>query len=476
MIKLYPHQEKNINELRQAIAKHQAVLLQAATGYGKTAVASFITRSALERDKRVIFMVHRKEIIEQTSKTFERQEIPHGFIQAGLTYDPQHLCHIASTDTLVRRLDKVRKPDLLISDEAHHIVAGTQAKIVSWAKAGGAKIVGLSATPERLDGRGLREFFDYMVPGPTITWLIQNKYLSDYMVFAAPFVPDMGRVSVKMGEYSAEEIDKIMDDIKLFGCAVSNYKEHAAGMKAILFAPSIRVSEKLAQHFSAEGIPAAHLDGGTPKAQRRDRIAAFADGELQVLCNVNLFGEGFDLSAIAGKDVPIEAVILYRPTMSLSLHLQQIGRGLRPKPYPAVILDHVGNCRRHGLPDDDREWSLDSKKRKKKKSDETEERIKQCPECYNVHKPHLKECPHCDYIYVVKERDTESDFVPGTLEKIDLEKRRELANLKERDREAFKRFVQESVEACHSYGELVKLASLLNYKKGWAWYQWQQKT
>ena len=453
MIKLYPHQEKFITELRHAMKRDKCVLAQAATGFGKTQVGAFMIKGALEREKRTFFVVHRKELIEQTSKTLDKLGIEHSIIQSGKAYNPFDHVFIASIDTLKKRLDKIEPPDFMIFDECHHTGSLGWAKTHAWAKAAGAYIIGLTATPWRLDKKGLDMYFDTMIQGPSMEWLIENKYLSGYKAYALS-VPDMSGVAIKQGDYEVSALESMMRDSVIYGCAIDNWKRLAAGKKTIAFAPTIATSIELVEKFKEAGIRAAHLDGETKSSLRKSTIMDFADGRLDIISNVGLFGEGFDLSAIAERDVPIEAVILYRPTQSLSLHLQMIGRAMRPKSSPAIILDHAGNCIRHGLPDMDFAWTLQGRK-KKKKDEETQIRVKQCPTCFHCFKP-APVCPNCGHVFVVesvKGEAMDGDLVELTkdeLDKLKKQKRKELI-------------------AAKTYEELVLLGTERKYKYPRQW-------
>lgn len=458
-MKLYPHQEGVVSEAREALLSHQCVLLQAATGFGKTAVASFMLSRSRDLQRRAMFVCHRRELLAQTSATLKRVGVPHGFIAAGMAHDPFVGCHIASVDTLKNRLDKIPVPNLLIFDECHHSAAAGWEKVHEWALKGGARIVGLTATPIRTDGMGLNKYFYHMVKGPSVAWLMENNYLSRYEAYA-PSTPDLSNVKTRLGDYDQAEIAQIMDNSMIFGCAVDNWKKLAMGKRTIAFAPSIKLSEKLAAQFSVNGIPAEHLDGGTDKKDRAETIRRFASGETKVLTNVNLFSEGFDLSAIAGRDVPIEAVILYRPTQSLAMHLQQVGRALRPKPYPAIILDHAGNLMRHGLPDMPFEWTLEGKQKKKRGVEEPDVKVKQCPECYAVHPP-AEHCPHCGFIYPKPEGKI-VEIVDGDLKRIDAE-----AMMKARKK------AKQMIAACVTREDFVQVAKMCGYKPGWVHYAWK---
>lgn len=416
--KLRPHQDKFIKELRQSLRDHQAVLGQAPTGFGKTVVASFMVASAHHKGFDVAFMVHRRELIDQTSKTFSLAGIPHTFIAAGQHHNPRMRVSIASVGTLQNRLESVRPPKLLIVDEAHHCSAAGWARIVNWAKKHGTKIVGLTATPWRLSGEGLRDHFDHMVLGPEVGWLIENGYLSKYRAFA-PSTPDLTLVHERAGDFVNSEIEQVMIGKAVIADFVGQWKSKAYGKRTVGFATSIRHSELLVKEFNAAGIPAVHVDANTPPAERKLHIMNFAAGYIPIIWNVDLFGEGFDLSSIAGRDVPIEAVIQGRPTQSLSLHLQQLGRALRPKPEPAIILDHAGNIMRHGLPDSPFNWSLDAWANKRGGRAEEVERSKQCPKCYFVHNPFLPNCPNCGHKYEPIRK--QMDVVEGDLKEISRE-------------------------------------------------------
>jgi len=413
---LRPHQDKQIKEARQALRDYQSILLQAPTGCGKTVMASFMVASAHNKGHDVIFQVHRRELVEQTIKTFEKAGIPHTVIGAGYHYNPRMRVAIATVGTLVNRLESVRPPRLFIPDEAHHCTATSWNKTVQWAKKYGAKVVGLSATPWRLSGEGLRDQFQHMVMGPSVSYLMENGYLSKYRAFA-PSAPDMSNVHERGGDFVQQEIEQVMTGKAVISDFVGQWRAKALGKRTVGFASSIKHSELLVQEFNAAGIPAVHIDANTPPELRKQHILNFAAGYIPVIWNVDLFGEGFDLSAMAGRDVPIEAVIQGRPTMSLSLHLQQLGRALRPKAEPAIILDHAGNIMRHGLPDSPYEWTLDARPKKEKGGgDGAEERSKQCPKCYFVHEPFYPKCPNCGHVYEKVGRQL--DEVSGDLKEI----------------------------------------------------------
>jgi DNA repair protein RadD len=428
LITLRPHQEQWIADLRTALRTNQAVMAQAPTGFGKTVCSAFMAQATVAKGNGLIFIVHRQELIDQTSKTFRLAGVDHGFVASKRPFDPTAKVKVASVGTLVNRLDKITVPELVVVDEAHHATAETWNKVVQWARGGGARVVGLTATPWRLDGKGFVTF-DAMIQGPTTSWLIENKFLSDYRAFA-PSTPDMSGVGKSMGDFERRGMEMVMDTPKLVGDAVRHYQKYARGMKALVFCVSIKHSANMAAQFRASGVSALHLDGTTQTDERRRAVQAYADGHIDVLCNVDLFGEGFDLSSLAGKDVPIECVIMCRPTMSLSVYLQQCGRGLRWKEAPAILLDHAGNMEKHGLPDGEREWSLSPRKKKKKGDGGGDEAMKQCPICFFCHTPEPA-CPNCYHVYETARRSIDEE--EGDLAEISVIQARALRKSEEKN-------------------------------------------
>jgi DNA repair protein RadD len=450
---LRPYQSDLIAKARGELRTNDSVLIQAPTGSGKTALAAFMLGSASSKKKRCWFNCHRSELVDQTAETFEKVGIPYGIIAAGYPLNPYMPVQICSVDTLKGRLGRYALPDLIVWDEAHHTAAAGWKRIKDANPQ--AKHVGLSATPERLDGKGLDELFDAMVVGPKVSWLIEQGYLSKYRAFAPPG-PDMTGVRRNMGDFAKGESEGLMNKPTITGDAIAHYQRLARGKSAVAFCVSVKHSQTVAAEFRAAGVVAVHLDGTMSKHDRKQAVQAFRRGEIKVLTNVDLFGEGFDLPQL-------EASILLRPTQSLSLHLQQIGRCLRPddgKPH-AFILDHAGNLARHGLPDDDRDWSLEGRKKRKASEGESGPPMRQCPKCYAAHRPSPR-CPECGHVYVVSAREMET--VDADLVEVDIEAAR-------------KRRVIENRSA-DSLASLIELGESRGYKKPLYWsvhYHMQRK-
>lgn len=446
---LRPYQEDIINRARKSLQRVDSVMIQSAVGSGKTALSAFMLGGASKRGVRSAFICHRQELIDQTAETFEQVGIPYGFIAAGYRPNPFQPVQICSIDTLKSRLEKVQKFGFLIFDEAHHCSASGWTKVKQFYQ--GAKSVGLSATPERLDRKGLDHLFDEMICGPTMQWLIETGYLSKYKICSGR-KPDLSEVASKMGDFDKGQLETAMDKSVITGDAVIEYKRHANGKRAVVFCSGIDHSKHVAEAFRGSGVAAEHIDGTTERGERKRIIERFKSGETKVLSNVDLVGEGFNLPAI-------EASILLRPTQSLGLYIQQIGRCMRPtegKEF-AIILDHAGNMQRHGLPCDDREWTLKAKKRKKK-SDELATR--ECPSCGGSH-PLAAKCPYCGHAYGSDNRGEREgpEHVDGDLEIVDIQELRRRKKMEE--------------FACRSLADFSELGKSRGYKAGWAFIRWK---
>lgn len=387
-----------------------------------------------ENKKHILFLVHRKELIDQIKETF-------GFVGVDLSQ-----VTFGMVQTIVRRLDRMEKPDLIITDENHHGLANSYRKIYEYF--GDVKRLGFTATPIRLNGSGLGDVNDVLIEEVDAEWLIENGYLSPYKYYAPKLIHTENLKLNSMKEFSNSSIDKEMKNM-IYGDVIKHYKNLADGQQAITYCHNVEASKRTAEAFQAAGIPTAHIDGKTPKNERSDIIQAFREREIQVLCNVDLIGEGFDVPDCS-------TVIMLRPTQSLSLFIQQAMRGMRYRPgKTSIIIDHVDNVSKHGLPDMKRKWSL---KGKKKQSQENETSVRQCEQCFAAYDPkeHDK-CPLCGYKPEVKEQASEMDVDETT-------------ELKEIDKQSFTLDFRKP-EDCSSMKELSELAKSRGYKPGWAYFQ-----
>lgn len=438
---LRPYQKQLIDDVGYEYSEgRRRVCAVAPCGAGKTIMTAWMARGTVLSGRRAIFMVHRQELIEQTSATFTAMGIRHGLIAAGAAKEYDLPVQIASVQTLIHRLSQVQAPDLLICDECHHIVANTYRKIVD--QFSSSYVLGVTATPERIGGQGLGEIFQSLVLGPSAADLIAVGNLTPYDYYAPPTKFDPAAAHVRFGEYVKNDLLSQMDDADVIGDIVKNYKNLADGKRAICYCINRAHSEHVAASFRAAGIPAMHIDGETHKAVRARAIEDFRTGRLQILCNAELLGEGFDVPAM-------EAVILARPTASLTLYIQQSMRPLRPDPNNpekrAVIIDHVGNVFRHGMPDEEREWSLETKKRKPRAT-----AIKVCPACYTAVPSTARMCP-CGHVFAAAPEERKITETDGTLMKI----------------EEIKRKKRQEVGSARSVADLTEIAIKRGYSLRW---------
>ena len=383
MIVLRDYQQRDLTSIRaQFMRGCRRVCYAAPTGSGKTVLfVELIRRIRATRNQRVAVIVHRGELIDQTADALAAAGIEFGIIAAGYPENdaPVLLCMV---QTLAHRLDRLADVDFLIIDECHHVVASSWLATINAAPK--ARLLGVSATPERLSGEGLNEVFDVLVVGPTVKELIAKGWLSPFVVFAPERLVNLRGLRSVGGDYAAGELAKRMNVGYVLDDALAEYRKHLVDQTAICFCTTIAHSQDVARFFRAAGIRARHLDGDTPRTERQALIKALATGEVQIVCNCNLIGEGLNVPSVGG-------VILLRPTKSLALHLQQIGRSLRPIPGKrAVILDHAGNCLRLGLPDVEHQWSLEGRPKKPGQA-----LCRRCPECGAVIPLTARDCPEC---------------------------------------------------------------------------------
>ena len=448
-MQLRSYQIKAIDSLRYSFNTKgkKSPLLVMPTGAGKTVVFAAISKAISQNEKNVLILVHRRELIDQASKKLKNIGVNHGVI-ASKYESSQNNIQIASVQTLVRRLvTNTFNPHYIIIDEAHHAAAGSWRKIIEHFK--DAYKIGCTATPIRLDGRGLADYFDDLVKGPGVAKLIKDKYLAPYKVFAPPLKINLDKVKTLGGDYQKKELEKQIDSADIIGDAVQQYKKHADGLPAIAFCISIKHATDVCNKFKDAGYKAAIVHGEMKVDDRDEAIKGLGNGKIQILTSVDVISEG--------TDVPdVSAAILLRPTKSEGLYLQQVGRVLRPKEgKTAIILDHVNSTRTHGFVDDKREWSLHSQKKKKKKG-EVAPHVETCKKCFATYKP-TPVCPVCGYEAENRERFIKQE--EGELEEL---KRKEQAETEKKQQKLL-------IATAKTLEELEMVAKILGYKKGWAY-------
>ena len=451
MIQLRDYQLAIIDETRNHLrAGIKSVLIQSATGSGKTALAARMLKTASDKGHGAWFCCHRRELVTQSAITFGNAGVDHGIVAAGFDGDRKRPVQICSIQTLARRWHTLARPRLIIWDECHHVAAASWGKV--HAQFPDAVHIGLTATPERLDGTGLGVWFNKIVYGPPVRQLIDDGYLSDYRLFAPSAINTAG-VHSKYGDFVKSELNKVVDKPRITGDAIQHYKKYCEGKRALIFAVSIEHSQHIVEQFNSAGIRAEHVDGTTESSERDSIFRRFIAGQTLALSNVEIAGEGVDIPAV-------EAAILLRPTQSLAMYLQQVGRALRPAvdKTHAIILDHAGNSARHGLPDDPREWSLVGTKSSKAKAEPDDVKVKQCPMCYATVRQHVSSCRHCGHVFVTVGREVEK--VDGELAEVNIREQR----------------IQMRAEQAQasSLEELIRIGKLRGYKNpaGWAMHVW----
>ena len=409
MITLRPYQEDVIMNVRLALARCRHVLIILSTGGGKTIIATFMALGASLKGKRIMFTCHRDFLIEQTSAAFKKVGIEHTFIASGLDYNPFCPVVIASMDTLKRRCFKVEHPDVLIVDEAIHSAAAGWANVIEYFQSKGSMTIGLCPCSERANGQGLGKWYKEIVLGPTMSWLIENGFLSKYKIFA-PSKPDLSEVGTKYGEYINKELSTAMNKPVITGKAINEYSKLASGKRGVIFCCSIQHSKDVCHSFNEAGFLAVHIGSDTPKDERKSCLNRFRSGDIKILTSVDIFSEGFDLPAV-------EYGALLRPTKSLNIYLQQIGRILRAHPDKefAYIADHANNVSTFGLPDEERLWTLSDKKKKRDSDGEKSIPVRECPKCRFCFHP-AKICPNCNYEFPIEYREIKE--VDGELEEL----------------------------------------------------------
>lgn len=426
------------------------------TGAGKTVLFTKIMKD----HGAAIAIAHRQELVSQMSVTLGRHGVRHSIIAPLPTikdivskhmrelgkvwYDSRGACCVAGVDTLIRRDGDYSKIKLWVGDECHHFQGGSKPN--KWGKAAelfpNARGLGVTATPERADGRGLGSHntgvFDALVVGPSMRELIRSGSLTEYRIFAPPNNLDMSGVKITAtGDFSRDGACKAVRKSKVIGNVVEHYVKYAAGKLGVTFATDVETATEISSRFNAAGVPSEVISAKTKDSVRSAILEKFTRREIMQLVNVDLFGEGFDLPKL-------EVVSMARPTQSYGLYVQQFGRPLRPLASDpgkiAMIIDHVGNVQRHGLPDAPRTWSLDAREKRGSAQTVGSIPVKVCPQCTGVFEALFRECPYCGFYAEPAGRDS-IEFVDGDLTELDAATlaamRGELAHF-DRDKEEYR--------------------------------------
>ncbi|GCA53772.1 type I restriction enzyme EcoKI subunit R [Sinorhizobium sp. KGO-5] len=439
MIPLRDYQEELLNGVYESMSKgNKNIMVQSPAGSGKSVTMSEVARRATEKGNRVLFIVHRRELVSQIKGTFIANDVN------------MELCHVGMVQTVANRIKNGKEPTpaIILVDEAHHSLAKTYTNIFE--SFPNAYVYGFTATPWRMSSKGFTEIFEDLILGKTVDWLIDEHRLAPFKYYSVNLMDSDILTHNSTGDFNNDSITKAMQKT-IYGDAVTNYKKFADGKKTIIYTHNVESSINVAEKFKDNGYDALQVDGKTPKQQRELAMEMFREGKVNILVNAELYGEGVDVP-------DCECVILLRPTESLTLFIQQTMRAMRYQPdKQAIIIDHVGNWYRHGLPNTEHNWQDYFEGSKKKKSKDNSIPIKECPECFGVVESAYTICPYCGCEFP-KEEQTDYDLVLNAeLEEVTEDKVFQL-NLK-------------TAEECESVEELYQLAKENGYKPGWAYVQ-----
>jgi len=415
-----------------------------------------IARRTTENNNHVMFLIHRREVLDQAVKTFKNQAVNPDLLTAGMV------------QTLTRRVNKLPVPDVILVDEAHHALAKSYQNILN--KFPKAIILLFTATPHRTGRMQLDQIADDIIVGQSIHELTEKGFLAPFKYFQPP--SDFDEKSLKRGstgDYTAESMQEAMST-KIFGHIVKQYKRIASGKQAVVYTYSVDSAIKIATEFNSAGISAIEVDGTTSKEKRDRAVRKFRDQEIKILVNVNLFTEGVDLPNV-------DCVIMARPTASLALYLQFSMRCLNPREgKTAIIIDHANNFKKFGYPDDDRDWKQAIKSGKQKSKTLLKYpglSIVTCDYCFAVVRAaDVKDgkCPICGKPIKVHEAKPISD-----VDLVEATKARKEQIKKIIQDQVMTNVVDKSVSELKSMSELVAYGKLHGYKPGWAYFMAKKK-
>lgn len=398
-VDLRPYQHTAIGNVKRVLrARSRRVLLCAPTGSGKTLTAGAIILSAHAKGSHVLFVAHRKELIDQSVRALSRLGLTAiGVIRAGdKRRDLSQPIQVASIQTLARRPKLDPAPDLIFIDECHRAASDSYQTHLYDAYPN-AVIIGLTATPCRTDGRPLDGPFDEMVSVASYSELIAGGFIDEPIVFSTPVLPDLSKVRTTGGDFNAEDLEAAMNKGALIGNILTEWQKRSEGRLTVVFAVSVAHSKAIVRLFQEAGVAAEHLDGTTPEAEREAILSRLEAGTTRVVSNCNVLAEGWDQPSV-------KCLILARPTKSLCLYMQSAGRVLRPwNDVTPIILDHGGNVDRHGLPHEDRVWSLAAKVKRASGAPS----VKNCPACFAFIAAASKACPHCAHVFAAPVAEAE---------------------------------------------------------------------
>ena len=434
-------------------AGHRRILITSATGSGKTVMAAEMVKTAVGNGQRVLVIGHRQELVSQFWVKLQDVGITAGIMRGDdERTDSTCAVQVGTVQTLARR--DLPRAELVVVDESHRCPGDSYQKILGvYAK---STVLGLTATPCRLDGQPLCDHFDTLVEGVPYSELIERGAIVAPIVYAPRRAPDLRKVRSVAGDYHEGDLEEVMFGV--VGDVVEEWQKHAQGRSTVVFAVGVDHSRELVARFREAGVRSAHLDGNTPEYERNGILCKLESGDITVLSNCSVLCEGWDQPRV-------KCAVMARPTKSLTLWMQTSGRILRPwGDLPPVILDHASNVDRHGLPHEDRTWSLDGVAKRA-----TETRYRTCPACYAYVTG--SPCPLCGHVAAVKPRTMKQ--ADGVLERVD----KQIA--KERSSDPKRAFFDAQVDKARRQGFKPGYASAKYREKfdgAWPPWDWSQHT
>lgn len=465
-MQLRPYQQNALDLIRQSFRdKKTNVLVCSPTGSGKGVMLSSVINSAAAKGSKVLFLVHRTEILYQVSDYMDHYEIRHGIIKAGEVHDPRHNVDLASVQTMIRRIEHkdFGSYDMIVVDEAHHSTAATYVEII--AKYAPKLLLGFTATPCRSSGMGLGTMYNQLIVVATMQDLVDQGFLVPIRYFA-PFEPDLKGVKITAGDYNLKQLNMTMMQGAITANIVDKWKELAENRQTICFTTTVAHSVAVCEKFRAENVSAEHVDGCTDPEERKDILKRYSRGEFKILCNCAVFTEGVDIPSIT-------CVLMARPTKSIVMYLQCVGRGMRlaEGKKDCILLDMAGVYWEHGPITEITNWTLSGKtKAASAKNEERKERNSRpihCLHCQHVYTGQLK-CPHCGTIPMKERYGQDVEEIDAVLG--------EIVYKGSTGKEKGKKERPATMEEKQSwFSQLIQHGRYKGYKEGWASNQYREK-
>ena len=443
----WDHQISAVAAIEKAWADgYRSVCYQCPTGGGKSKILRRIVENHHAAKNVIYILAHRKNLVSQLSNEITEADIKHGIIMSGNPYI-RYRVQVASLQTIIRRIDKLPEPEILVADEGHHLKCKSYVELIK--KWPNAKILSVTATPRRTNGEPLSDIIDKLIIGPQVRELIDNGVLSDYDYYAPEEIAAPSHIMA--GDFNIHEDAQIMDKKVIIGHSLDHYKKYCDHLPTIINCTNIAHAENVARIFQDAGYRAKAIHSELDESDIKRMLIGLRTGELEILCQVDLLGEGIDIPGATG-------MIWLRHTASIVVYMQGNGRVLRKCKGKdrAIIIDPCNNWIRFGLPDDPRTWTLEGSSGKE--IDMLP--YKRCPECLRPVKKTAMTCPYCGYIW----RRNIEIILPQEVEG-------ELRQIKGREVQGnLVKAIQEN--GCMTLRDAIKVARSMGQNHRQGWYAW----